>query len=238
MALAAAGYALLLAIRQAPVGAGDPARLTQIPVLPEPSRLPRRPAVAPASSPTRGQAFVPERHSLGIEVTGLPDPWLATAGVAIYDPLESQCAWLPLAGVPSRDGVRFVSGSVPAGSSLRITVARNEASARTGYWLSTDVGSEAATARLRLAVPVQQVLVLGTGIDKALGSALRLRRVSDPRWLPIEAQTTAPSVDAGNLRLPLLLGPGDYELAPWTGTAPPLRLSVPGPAEVVATFAR
>jgi hypothetical protein len=237
VALAVAGYSLLLAVRQPPVGAGAPVSLSKIPALPEPKPLPRRASFVPASAEPSKRAFPPQLRTLTIEIDHLPASLWLTAGVAVFDDADFCCAWVPLPKAGTGGPRITVAARVPAGEPLRACVAASEAAARASYWASAQIAAELPSdSRVRIDVPVQEVVVHAASLSASLAAAVRLRRVGEPGWAPTTAFAGAPQADArGDIHM--LLGPGAYELAPWTGAEQAMLLFVPGPREVTARFA-
>ncbi len=235
VALAAAGYALLLAVRQTPVDAGERPSLGSIPTLPEPARLPRRPSFVPASLPAATREFPAPTRSLRATVLDLPARHAAAACIGAVDATGALCAVRALSeGTATAGGVQ-IDLAVPADGELRVVVAGAVATARRGYWCSAPVAPQAAAVELR--VPVQDVLVHVGALTRQYAAALRLRRSGDAEWAPVDVGRSSLGVDRKG-DLALVLGPGQYELAPWLGGPwQPVVLTVPGPTEVTATFA-
>jgi len=237
VALAVAGYSLLLAARQPPVGVGAPVSLSHIPVLPEPEPLPRRASFVPASAERSQRPFPPPLRTLTIEIDHLPASLWLTAGVAVFDDADLCCAWIPLPKAGTGGPRLALQARVPAGVPLRLCVAASEAAARSSYWASAEVAADLPPdPRVRIDVPVQEVVVHAASLLASRAAAMRLRRVGEPGWVPTTAFAGAPQADArGDIHLQL--GPGAYELVPWTGADQAMLLFVPGPREVTARFA-
>jgi len=243
VALAVAGYALLLALRQGPAPAIEPVALSPVPKLPEPARLPRRASYVPASAPVF-HTKVAERAPLAIEVRDLPDDLAASAGIAVFDARTGVALhWLPLAGLPRAGGVVRVQPEVPSGNALLVTLAGDESAARRGYWTRVEVAKErvakdaTADAPVLVSGAVRRITVRVAIDQSGYGQDMQLRRVGDEQWHPLAAGPRLVPGERGELTL--LLGPGAYELAPCTGGPwQPAKIAVPGPTEVTATFER
>lgn len=229
---------MLLAVRSEPVAASAPAVLDTLPDLEEPERLPRRPSFVPATADMAPGAAMGPAGTLAIELSGVPPAHRANAGVAVFEPgFGAQLAWLPLPAEEAGDTVEL-SVAVPRGVPLRVTVAPAERAARHGWWHAVDVAAERGAGPLRLRVPVQRVRVNVTTDPPGLGPAVRLRRTDAPAWVPLAAFDGPPGAGR-DARLELVLGPGSYELVPWSGGGwQPFALVVPGPGEVTANFRR
>lgn len=226
----------MLSLRQEPLQASAPAQLAPMPDLPEPRRLGRRPSFAPAAAGR--DAFPAAMRSLDVLVRGLSPALRADAGVGVFDEDDHEVAWLPLANAAERDGALAVTARAPEGR-LRLVVASQPATARNSYWTSLDWPADAPSDSVaELRAEVQEVTVRCGAEDRAIATALRLRRQGDDRWAPRTAfvDGAAPSRD-GSLRL--RLAAGAYELTPWSeGAFAPTVITVPGPALVDAKFAR
>lgn len=236
MTLAVAGYVAALSLKQEPVQAGAAAEMASMERLPEPKRLGRRPSFVPAAA--QRDAFPPELRSLEVAVRELPPSLRAAAGVGVFDALDHEVAWLPLADASERDGALVVRATTPAGR-LRIVVASDFATARTAYWSSVDWPADAATDAVpELRALVQDVAVKCKKDDRSIASVLRLRRRGDDRWLPRTAFVAGDSPDREGT-LALRLAAGEYELSPWVeGTFAPTVITIPGPTEIEARFAQ
>ncbi len=234
--LAVAGYVAALSMRQEPVQAGAAAQLSSMQQLPEPKRLGRRPSFVPAAA--QRDAFPPELRSLEVAVRDLPQSLRAVAGVGVFDALDHEVAWLPLAAASERDGALVVRATAPAGR-LRIVVAGDFATARNAYWTSLDWPQDAAQDAVpELRTVVQDVTVRCQQADRSIASVLRLRRRGDDRWLPRTAFVAGESPDRDGA-LKLQLAAGEYELSPWVeGAFVPTVITIPGPTEIEARFAQ
>jgi hypothetical protein len=227
------GYALLLASRTPDPVPGDPVELAPFPAVGQLPPLPRRPSFVPASVPQRGVPISTAVAALRIEVIDLPSDPPPGAGVAVFAAdTGARLEWLPLPR--SGSGKIVLDCQVPAAPPLRLVAAPSEQAARLGWWTSTALPGGRATAQATLRAPLQRVVVHCDSVPDGFAQALRLRRCESPDWRPIGASLLA----AGG-RLELQLGPGEYELAPWTGGPwTPVTFRVPGPAEVTAVFTR
>ncbi len=234
--LAVAGYVAALSMRQEPVQAGAAANLTALQQLPDPKRLGRRPSFVPAAA--QRDAFPPELRSLEVVVRELPQTLRAAAGVGVFDALDHEVAWLPLAEATERDGALVVRATAPAGR-LRLVVASDFATSRNSYWTSVDWPADAATDAVpELRAAVQDVTVRCKRDDRSIASVLRLRRRGDDRWLPRTAYLAGESPDQDGA-LKLRLAAGEYELSPWVeGAFAPVVVTIPGPSEIEARFAQ
>lgn len=233
--MAVGGYALLLALRRGPAPAGDPPSLLPHPALPEPTRLPHRPSFVPASAPVfRGAPAA--QAPLPVVVQGLPEAFVADAGVAVFETERmSALHWRPLAGLPRQERTIHLDLDAPPDAPLLVTLAGAENTARRGYWCATRVpAGRDPDAPVVLDARVQDLTVRIDAATTGTSQDLQLRRADDPGWqaLPVRGQGAAGA-------LQWRLGPGSYRLAPLTGGPwQPVAITVPGPAEVTATFAR
>jgi len=236
VAVAVAGYAALLALRRGPADGVDPVSLMPVPALPQPERLPRRPSFAPASLPVFDDSLGNVARPLTIEIRDLAESLAAAAGVAVVDDVTSAVLeWLPLAGVPRQGDRLQLLTQAPARRPLAVCLASSAATARFGFWSRTTIAADGQPASVQLAAKAQWVTVRPVTLPAGGGQDLRLRRVGEPQWRCLD-RAPEPSTD-GSTRF--LLGPGDYELVPWTdGPWLPVRLGVPGPNEVTAAFER
>ena len=230
-------YALLLTFRRQPVPPGDPAELTTLPELPDPQRLEGRRSYVLASHEADAPTFPPELQTLSVTVRDLPAPWRSSAGVGVYDQLGMRWDWVPLAATSDAVGPLRVQAKGPVDAPLTVVLGPDELRGRHGYWARADLAADRpADAEVRFDAPVQRVLVHTGPSERHLTGALRLRREGDPEWTPIAA-VDGPLGTDGNGDLELLLGPGTYLLETWaSGEFHPVRITVPGPREVTATF--
>ena len=236
--LAVVGYVVMLSLRQEPVAAGTPSPMSRLPSLPEPDRLPRRASFAPASA--GGQhTFPAEMRPLAILVRDLPAARRETAGVAVYDEIGAHVAWLPLRDATESDGALRVETSAPTNCELRVVVADAYATARNGYWCKLELPANLPLDAVpELRAGVQDVLVHTSSTERTVAGALRLRRLGDATWIPRTAFVSRSDRDQPGV-LTLRLGPGSYEVLPWTeGTSAPVAITVPGPSSIDATFAK
>ena len=192
----------------------------------------------PAAAAKR-DAFPPEMRTIAIAVRDLPASLRQQAGVAVYDALDHEVAWLPLAAAKEQDGALHVTTQAPSEQKLRIVVASEFATARNAYWTSVDWPADADKDRaLEVTAAVQDITVRCADKDRAVASLLRLRRKDDPRWAPRTAFANGAAL-ALDGTIALRLGAGSYELLPWaTSEHAAVAIEVPGPASIDATFAR
>lgn len=227
-------------MRHAAPTAGDPVALEPEPALPLPTRLPRRPATLPASLPSSRPAISGATTDLVIEVLDLPDGLPPGAGVAVFAAdTGARFCWLPLASATIAGSKATFATATLAAPALRVTMAPSERAAQNGYWVATEVaGPRSGPAAITIQASVQRVRVHSGSVPGGYGQDVRLRRLDDPQWRPIDA-STADFVPDRRGDLELLLGAGTYELVPWTaGPWQPVRVQVPGPGEVTAVFTR
>jgi hypothetical protein len=206
--------------------------------LPEPKRLSRRASFVPAAAAKR-DAFPPEMRTIAIAVRDLPASLLQQAGVAVYDALDHEVAWLPLAAAKEQDGALHVTTEAPSEQKLRIVVASEFATARNAYWTSVDWPADADKDRtIEVSAASQDITLRCADKDRAIASLLRIRRKGDDRWAPRTAFPNGATVRTDGI-LALRLGAGSYEISPWaTGDHATVTIEVPGPASIDATFVR
>ena len=196
--------------------------------LPDPSRLPHRPSFVPASAPVFHKPIAGVA-ACAIVVTGLPETGIAGAGVAVFEQAtQSPLEWLPLAGLPRRNGNLELRADAPRGKALTLTLAASETSARFGYLCRVEVPADHADTPIVLDAAVQTVLVNLGAKDAPHHPVLSLRRKGDDSWRPLAMGSHLAADEQGVLRL--TLGRGTYELvalteSPWE----PLTITVPGP---------
>lgn len=226
-----AGYALLLSLRQLPSPSTKPVALGTPAELPDPSRLPHRPSFVPASAPVFHKP-IGGVVACTVLIRGLPETGIAGAGVAVFEQAtQSPLEWLPLAGLPRRDGNLEVRTDTPRGKALTVTLAASESSARFGYLCRVDLPADHTDAPIQLDAAVQTIAVNLGAKEAPHHPVLSLRRIDDPQWRPLAMGSHLAADEQGILRL--TLGRGSYELVALT-TSPwePLTIRVPGPETI------
>ena len=216
-----------------------PVSIEALPTLPAPARLERRPSFVPASASVAESSLTLGRKRLAVEIAGVPTEFVPTAGVAIFETgFGVMASWLPLDQAQRNEG-RYVFATQAPDTDLRITCAANEKTAARGYWAAIDVPADRdPTATITLSSPVQTVRVHIVTNPIKHGQLMHVRRVDDVRWRPHSAFTTSARTTVAS-NLDLVLGPGTYELVPWSsGEWIPVLLRVPGPNEITARFDR
>ena len=227
-----AGYVLLLSLRQLPSPSTKPVAMRTPDELPDPSRLPHRPSFVPASAPVFHKPIAGVA-ACAIVVTGLPETGIAGAGIAVFEQAtQSPLEWLPLAGLPRRNGNVELRTDAPRGKALTLTLAASETSARFGYLCRVAVPADRGDEPIVLDAAVQTIAVNLGAKEAPHNPVLSLRRMGDEQWRPLAMGTHLAADEQGILRL--TLGRGTYELvalteSPWL----PLTITVPG-AEAVA----
>ncbi len=99
------------------------------------------------------------------------------------------------------------------------------------FGIAADWPADRAVA---LAAGVQEVVLRTGALTPALAKALRVRRRGDAQWAP-DARPVSETTPG---ELHYWLGAGVYEVTPWCeGTWNPVVVTVPGPRDVVLTFA-
>ena len=240
ISLAIGGYSLLLAFGRRPPATISPISIEPFAEMPAPERLPRHPSFVPASAERPRSILAMELAPLVVEVRDLPAEFTEGAGVALFQPeLQAMWSWLPLTNARRVDGSLSLSSRAPR-TPLRVVIAAGEESARQGYWLSVEgAGDRDHDEPIVLRAPVQEVRVRAVTDPAGHQQLLRLRRVGDDEWRPQAAFRNGSRATTEQGHLDLVLGPGTYRLAPWTGQGwSPVPIHVPGPAEITAVFRR
>lgn len=241
VSIAIGGYSLLLSLGKEPATPVRAVTIESFATLPEPKRLARRPSVVPASFRDEDSILVINLEPLVLEVRDLPTNFRAGAGIAVFQPeLQAMFSWLPLAEAEqSESGSLTLQTEAPTGQ-LKIVVAPSEEAARRGYWLAVNMDDEdAREAPTVLSVPVQEVRVRVVTVPALHERLLRLRREGDDHWRPEAAFQTSSHTATEQGHVDLVLGPGTYQLTPWTGSDwEAIPIHVPGPAEVTTRFRR
>jgi hypothetical protein len=216
---------------------GEDAPAKPLPVLtepPRPERLPPAPEFGSAAVPAAAQRPRARPVDVSIRVRGLTaDLAKTSAGVAVFDAeTGAGFAWAPLADAArADDGSLVLRARTTAIHDICVTAASAREFARHGYFAKTSLAASAASSReVELSVATARVrFLLPDGAERA--GPLRLRRLDDPRWMPIESGGTGLTIAPGE-ESSILLGAGTYEVADPIDDTRSQRFEVPGEPDV------
>jgi hypothetical protein len=237
-AIAAGGYALLLAMRRPPLPMAEPSEPAPRPAAPSaPERLGRRPQVTPASAELV-QDIVRPRRMLRIDVQHVPADCPGTAGVAAFEAdTGALIDWLPILEADRTAGRARFEVSVPA-TAIWLCLAADLELAHYGYQQRVRCGEKDGEATMDAALHAVTLVVRFGERPAPFAAVLRLEREDDPHWhLPSEMGASE-STDAGG-RVHWTLPAGKYRVRPvppadWL----PVPLQVQEAGEVQVNFVR
>lgn len=196
-----------------------PARLAPTPVptpvtVPDaPTRLPPAPEFARFAAPATVQRPMPVTASVTIRLRGLPTAVrTAEMGIATFDAVTGAgFSWTPIGDAANGTDDLVLRAEFHGTCEQAVVLASQRAFARHGYLARTTfTPSRNPTTEIELDSMVSTTrFQLPNGALRS--GPLRLVRVDDPQWLPMENGTTG-VVLASAEPATLLLGAGTYEL--------------------------
>jgi len=215
--LAIAAWSALLALGRGPMRTAPPRVIQDLPRPPAPERLPagfdsKREAAA-ADAVWEDSAPV----DVAIRVRNLPEALHgAETGLAVMAETGADFDWIPLAETTAApDGSLIATSKSRAGDKISVTLATSRDFARHGYLAHSiaQVRREpgGAIAEIPFDVDVTTVRLQLPPTARRAGP-LQLRRVDDPRWLPMHCGRNGITL-VGDTPQDLLLGAGRYELS-------------------------
>jgi len=214
----------------------DAAPVAPLVVPAAPARLAPAPEFARFAAPATFQRPMPVTAEVAIRVRGLPAA-LRTPdmGIATFDAITGAgFAWTPLGDAANGTDDVVVRAAAHGTCEQSVVLATQRAFARHGYLARTRFTPTRGTA----GDVVLDSVVSATRFELPKGAArcgpLRLVRVDDPQWLPMENGTTG-VVLTGTKPLMLLLGAGTYELQDPIDPTKSQRFDVPTNATVVVS---
>jgi len=210
-------YALILSVGRDPLP-GQQTRFSapqlEKPTTPKP--LPSIPNIANGEAPNI-ESTRDERTQIAIQIkntTGLLG--VGDAGIATFHTeTGGDFHWLPLSNATKAlDGSLRMNASAAIGTRLTITLSSSREYARHGYISRQIVDVNAPGDGPRPVASLNGLMHevqinLPTNTERA--GPLRLKRVDDPRWLPILNSTSGLNLQRGVITR-LQLAPGNYEL--------------------------
>ncbi len=233
-----ASTSLLLALRRGPgrtTTASDPVPFA-IPT--PPTRLAGDPAFARSAAPATGTREIPVATRLRIVMKGIaPSLRTADSGVACFDATSGAgFVWTPVSEAAERDGSLELDVTVHGSNAQNVTVASKREFARHGYLALArwdPRSSSAGSTEVVLDATAQNVsFALPPSAQRA--GPLRILRLDDPQWLPMELASTGLYLTRGATTT-MLLGSGVYELGCPIDPERRQRFEVPADGAVVLT---
>jgi hypothetical protein len=205
---------------------------------------PQRLTAAPEFAPTDASATVRRAPQNGLTVPirlrSLPAELPRdTAGVATFQAATgTDFVWTPLSSATvAEDGSLWMASTALARGDVIVALAGNRSAARHGYLLRRQValpatGLTAPVVELDVAVAT---VVFQLPASAVSATPLRIVRIADPHWLPMQHGSGGMVVPIGG-QLRVLLGAGDYEavdpLQPQRRVA--FAVPSPGPIDITA----
>lgn len=227
-----AGWAALhvLGVQERPRAAG-PVDL-RAPEIPAPSHKPPLPDLRVAAEASIAR---PPATRLGA-ITVRPHGDLAALPLT----LEVRSGWsdAPLATRPLDAAAAPIAlDKLPYGEHWLVVTAADMA-AKHRYLTHTrvSVGPAMATIDLDVRIVTLRVRVVGPSGQPVPRALVLLTRADDPKWLAPLTAEAAPLTDAQGELSFTPIGAGDYQVSVIGGTAPPMRLTLPGPDAITLTL--